>query len=654
MPSIVTFDIWDTCIARATGSPESVFRAAARAVLPDTSLDDVEKLASQRQEAERSARVGVGAGECNLGEIQTAFEKLIGAKLAGEFISAELRLERAAARPVASVRAEVAKARAAGSVVAFISDMYLPGTLLRDLLIEHGFALPSDPVFLSSEHRANKHSGSLYEVVRKALQIDGGEWVHYGDNAHSDVTVARQHGARAIEVRAADWTPAEQRVLDAKRPHAERIAAAMRAARLAADPAIPQGRAAFLAGVAAPWLVALTTRLLAMAREDGRRRICFVARDGDMPLRLARILAPDGIECRYLSGSRKAWCFPAMFDLSAACTSWLRLAPMRPDTLLTSLGFTQEERDAIVARCGFAGEARSHRRSQAELAPVWDDIARNGLESAITRRAAEARVACVEFLRAEGLFDDVPWAIADVGWSLHGQAALKRMLGDAGAPQEPHGLYFMIRSDRRPTSETGPARAWIVEDDNRDQDSVGNLLSWMSPVIEECLLTSADPSVVGYSRAGGAAAPVPAESRPAPETARHAAELRAYAAALAAEIAAATRDPEFVASLESGALDGLIHFLREPAEDDVAALHGLQHATAPGASAIDTQPLVRPYSLGDAMNLLLRRAGLRRAEPGREPYWHSGSMAVSPRLARAGMKAALAPNPWKLIGRKSS
>ncbi|HUG10153.1 MAG TPA: HAD hydrolase-like protein [Opitutaceae bacterium] len=649
--SVVTFDIWDTCIARATGSPESIFRATARALLAGGTDSEIAALAKQRDEAEDEARKNVENRECTFAEIEAALAKSVGAELAAAYVATELRIERASARPNVAIRAEVAKARAAGSLVAFISDMYLPGSFLRTLLEDHGFALPTDPVFVSCEHRANKHSGKMYEIVRRELSLEGRHWTHIGDNSGSDIVMARRSGATTIEVRASDWTAAEKRVLESARSHSERIAGAMRATRLAADPAIPPGRAAFLAGVAAPWLVALTTRMLSMAREDGRRRIYFAARDGEIPLRIARILAPEGVDCRYLPGSRKAWCLPAMFDLSPACTSWLRLAPMRPDTLLASLGFPESEREPILSRCGFDGAARSHRCSQEELAPIWADIAANGLGSAISRRAAEARVACVAFLRAEGLFDEVPWTIADVGWSLHGQAALKRMLADAGARQEPHGIYFMIRNDRRPVSETGPAHAWIVGDENQSNDSTNELLSWMSPVVEECLLTSADPSVTGYSSLGGAATPVHADSRPTPGAVRHAAELRAFAEAFAREILAEARDPEFIATLESCALEGLLHFLREPAEHEVTALRGLQHATAPGAPANDTQPLVRPYSLGDATNLVLRRAGLQRGGQNHEPYWHTGSMAVTPTIARAAMKGALAPNPLKRIFR---
>jgi hypothetical protein len=171
----------------------------------------------------------------------------------------------------------------------------------------------------------------------------------------------------------------------------------------------------------------------------------------------------------------------------------------------------------------------------------------------------------------------------------------------------------------------------------------------MSPVIEECFLTSSDSSVAGYRCENGIASAVHSESRPAPEAVRHAGELRSFAEAFAREIATDARDFEFIANLENCALDGLIHFLREPMAHEVSALRGLQHSTAPGAQANDSQPLVRPYSLGDALALILRRAGVRRSGPLHEPYWHSGSMVVSPGLARASMKAALAPNPLKRI-----
>lgn len=648
--TVHTFDIWDTCLVRATGVPATIFSAAARELLPGATAAGTDALAQKRDEAEDDARKSAPHGECTLAEIEAALANGVGAETAAAFIAAELRIEHASARPVAAMRALVQQARASGATVAFASDMYLPEAFLRGLLEEHGFARPGDRVFVSGDRRANKHSGRLFDIMRTELAAAGCEWVHYGDNLRADIEAARRKGIKAVEIRLADWTSAEKRVIASGRPQAERIAGAMRAVRLGADPATSAGRASFLAGVAAPWLVALTTRILAMAREAGIRRLYFAARDGDIPLRIARILSPDGVELRYLPGSRKAWCFPAMFDLSAACTSWLRLAPMRPDTLLGSLGFPQEERDAIASRCGLDGEARKRRLSQDRLGPIWAHISANGLERTIVERAAEAREACVAFLRAEGLFDDVPWTIADVGWSLHGQAALKRILADARAPREPQGVYFMTRRDRRPEAETGAAHAWIREEESPD----GALVAWMSPVIEECLLTSADPSVVGYGGANGAVVPVHAGSAPASETVRHAAELRAFAEAFAAEVARDVRDAGFAADLEACALDGLIRFLREPMEHELAALDGLQHATAPGAPATDTQPLVRPYSLGDALNLLLRRAGLLRAEPEREPYWHSGSMAVSAASARAAMRVALASNPFRRKAREPS
>lgn len=648
---LVSFDIWDTCLVRSTGTPRTIFRAAAAQTHPGASPERIEELVANRIAAEINARKTAKHGECTLAEIEHSLAAVLGDSEAKAMIEAETQLERASVRPVAATLTEVQRARDTGARIAFASDMYLPEAFLRELLESHGFARPGDRVFVSGDRRANKHSGRLYGLMREELDANGLEWIHLGDNPRADIAAARQHGIRAVEIRSADWTDAEKIVLGAGRPQSERIAAAMRSVRVGMDPSIPAARRDFLAGVAAPWLVAFTTRTIALARELGAQRIYFVARDGDIPNRIASILHPAGIDCRYLPGSRKAWCYPATLDLSEPSTSWLRLAPMRPDTLLASLGLNFEERGAILGRCGISPDTE-RRFSQEELQPVWAELQSGGFGDKIVTRAAAARESCLAFLRDAGLFDDVPWTLADVGWSLHGQAALGRIMESTGAKQVPKGVYFMMRHDRRPESETGPARAWIIGDDNHAPGSTSDLLGWMSPVIEECFLTSADPGVAGYAIDGNQAAPVHTSSTPTEDTIRHAAELRTSSDALAKELAADLRDTTFTEAFEESALAGLLRFLREPAEHEAEVLQGLRHATAPGASSNESQPLVRAYSLGDALGLLLRRAGLKQSRPEHGPYWHSGSMAVSPRLARAGMKAALAPNPLKrLLGR---
>lgn len=651
---VCTFDVWDTCLFRATGSPRSVFLSAAREALggDKAQAPQIEALTSERERAECLAREGAEGAECNIDEILRSLGGLVGADLAKTFIDAELRFEQSGARANVAIREEVALRRAEGAKIAFISDMYLPSGFLHDLLGKHGFALPADPVFVSGEHRTNKHSGGLFDLVKRSLPIKG-SWVHYGDNGHSDVRVAERHGAKAVEIRAADWSAAERRALTSP-VFGERIAGAMRSARLSSKSDLEGGHEAFFANIAAPWLLALTTRTIRLAREDGRRRIYFLSRDGEIPFQLARLVAPVGIECRYLMSSRKAWCFPAMTDFSEACTSWLKLAPMRPGTLLASLGFDSAEQEAIANKLGLNAKDRETCRSQPELGPLWAHLENEGLDREVIQRAAKARACFVDYLRSEGLFDGVPWAVADVGWSLHSQAALNRVLTEAGAGVDAHGLYFMIRKGRRPASETGPTKAWVTgESPGPAVDPTADLFESMSPVIEECLMTSSDPSVIGYRHVDGTPVPMHSDSVPTAAAIRHARELRTFAESFAREIAEDASNPGFIDCLGKVALDGLVEFLLHPSESEAATIQGLEHATAPGAPAGDTQPMVRPYTLVDATKLLLRRAGLQENGPDREPYWHGASMAMSPRHARAGMRVALAPNPIKRLLGKS-
>lgn len=108
----------------------------------------------------------------------------------------EIRLETTLLMPRYDVRQLYQQAVNMGKRVIAISDMYLPGTVLKSILLEKGLAI--DAVYVSCDYKARKSEGTLYDVVVEAEAIQPWEILHIGDNLQSDYEQALDKGFTAV------------------------------------------------------------------------------------------------------------------------------------------------------------------------------------------------------------------------------------------------------------------------------------------------------------------------------------------------------------------------------------------------------------------------------------------------------------------------
>lgn len=80
-----------------------------------------------------------------------------------------------------------------GKRIFIVSDMYLPGDFLENLLRGQGYD-GFEKLYVSCEHKKSKADGSLYELVKKEISAGTKKCIHVGDNVHSDVSMAGRHG----------------------------------------------------------------------------------------------------------------------------------------------------------------------------------------------------------------------------------------------------------------------------------------------------------------------------------------------------------------------------------------------------------------------------------------------------------------------------
>ncbi|MAS96512.1 MAG: hypothetical protein CMO55_25265 [Verrucomicrobiales bacterium] len=646
---LTTYDIWDTCLTRAVIDPKHLFMEAASRLTGRKVYEDpaVIELASRRRQAEMSARTKAPSGECTFKEIETELAQLVGNDTARSFAELELQMEQEYVRPVESMRSSVKETRSHGGQIAFISDMYLPASFLQALLIQHGFSEGGDLVFVSSEWRANKRSGRLYDLVRQELGVNTKDWKHIGDKAGADYQVPKRKGISSKHFAEAIHTPAEYNAIECSAASARdgsHLAGGMRATRLGLP--ISTDRAGLLANVVAPWICALAAQMVKLAEKHNLKRLYFLSRDGEILMRVAQRIAPSTLECRYLYSSRRAWCFPGMLADDKASRRWLETFAVSPKSILNSLEFQEDETGKILDELGLSEEESLQRADPMERAFVWDHLRTTGRMEQVLERAKRSREACLAYLKQEGLFDTTDWAVCDVGWVLNGQAALTRLLRTQDPQAVARGLYFMVNRRRPPLSETGPFHSWLLDEALPcGSGAMTETLTWMSGLIEEFFLSSSEQSVRGYTsdEASQQSEPIFTRNTIDQTTKRHAQELRNAVDFLTEEWAARLREPGFVQQLSQYSLTELLRFLRKPTKEEAAVVASLSHSSETTNAREHEQKLARAWHIGDTFQILARRFRLIDARRVKEPLWAAGCDSLTTPFNRCVRRIALQP-----------
>lgn len=183
---VVSFDIFDTLIFRPFSEPTDLFFfLGERLVRPD--------FKGLRREVEGRARFACykanGHYEVTLREIWEEMERQTGWPVEAG-MQAELALEKqfCYANPfMLEVWRELVKH---GKRIVIVSDMYLPGRVLEEILTANGYT-GFEKLYVSCEYRKSKSVGDLFDAVRREFP---GTAVHVGDNPYGDVTMAKKHG----------------------------------------------------------------------------------------------------------------------------------------------------------------------------------------------------------------------------------------------------------------------------------------------------------------------------------------------------------------------------------------------------------------------------------------------------------------------------
>ena len=204
LPTLYSFDIFDTLIARKVLQPRGVFYAVQDKICRSHEGFPEEfrmEYVAVRMQAEANVRERLYK---SVGHFEISFDDIF-ARLAEIYPLPRESLEllkqweiEAELENVIPVDDKVAFAEQLirdGEQVVLISDMYLPKEVIQSMLRKISPMLAEIPLFLSSDRKVQKTTQLLYlDVYRYFTPYRFKEWHHYGDNKLADGDKAKAMG----------------------------------------------------------------------------------------------------------------------------------------------------------------------------------------------------------------------------------------------------------------------------------------------------------------------------------------------------------------------------------------------------------------------------------------------------------------------------
>ena len=179
----ISFDVFDTLVLRKVSCPSEVFYYIERVYLANTKYSKID-FPTLRIEAEKRAVAKYEKSqEISLEEIYN--EMCFLSEDDRDYLKKlEIQAEIELAYTNDAFKELYEYALNHNKNVFFISDMYLPQEVIKQILVKCGYC--EGNVIVSSKYRVTKKSGLLFKIVKEQYNLDDKTWLHIGDSIISD------------------------------------------------------------------------------------------------------------------------------------------------------------------------------------------------------------------------------------------------------------------------------------------------------------------------------------------------------------------------------------------------------------------------------------------------------------------------------------
>jgi FMN phosphatase YigB (HAD superfamily) len=517
---LITVDVFGTLLqrkgdehaARSEGAFHAIAVARVRGL--ESQLDPI----TLRQEIEtRIGRSLILRGldpEFSLKDIYRETLTLLGGRDSVDEVAlslAEWEVDRefAYTQPVPSMMEFVKDQSRQGRRVVAVSDTRYSKTQLASLFARHEITGIAD-IYSSADFAASKFSGHLFDIVTSREGVRARDTLHIGDNLLTDALSPSQRGIAIRPVR---------------RP---KVALLPRAS----GKEVGNDRDfAFDIGLnrLGPVLVAFTRLLLDLSRREGVEQLHFVARDGELLLRVARELTRDEPDryprLNYLHLSRRAM----------ACSSeHLRSLHKDAEGAQSIISSLKEIRSLGTAVQDFQNyynipqemiSRNSHRLGLArgDVSDLRTLLTDSSTATELSEAVKPMRDRLRDYLLQEGVLSDSS-ALVDIGWRGTLQTILQRECRQWGRPV-PGGFYFGLWNE---AGREFPEHAWGLISDQRRGRGPLESSAWHAAFLLEAVCRANHGMVVGFTaEEDGRIVPVHIEKGATRDAERNSVELQA-------------------------------------------------------------------------------------------------------------------------------
>lgn len=296
----VSFDIFDTLIKRLVKQPKDVFFIVQdKFISIYGKTTSIKNFATKRIEAERHVRLEKKT-EVTLNEIYDCLKEKYDCIICEQYKSIEIETEKRVCIASHNLKEIFAYCLKEGKKIFITSDMYLPKSVIEDILIENGFS-GYNQIYLSCDKNKTKCSGLLFDELLKQENLVPREVLHIGDNLKSDYIIPRKKGINALHIRPSFKTKLLQ-ILGTHSNYDNSLYSFVKNTNLYTDIFSKVGYCEF-----GPLLYGFISWIIQNAKEKKHENIFFLSRDGFLMQKVyEQIKTKDSPSSSYFFASRRA------------------------------------------------------------------------------------------------------------------------------------------------------------------------------------------------------------------------------------------------------------------------------------------------------------------------------------------------------------
>lgn len=433
--TVYSFDLFDTVLSRKTGTPKGIFCIMRELLTKQAQLEKkwIETFYDLRIQAEKTARENAAGEEISLMEIYQTMKENHPEIPAETLAELEMETEQTYSFGIRETVNTIHFLLDLGKRVVFISDMYLPLPLIREML--HGISprLSGLPVYLSSEEGVMKQTGNLFRHVLEKENLAPEELLHTGDNLWADQQVPEGLGIRThAYTGSALLAPEKLMLLREDSLYAQLMCGASRFTRLTAHDSSDIYRTGTT--FSGPLFYTCVRPVLARAAGMKNTKIQFMARDGNVLKIVAdEILSvhPLPVRTGYLHTSRETLFLPAIREVSEHMFQSLRNRLFFDSqetlrSLFRKLSLPEQAMREIADKTGIRTDQKLQKRQQEKL---LRQLSRSRYGADIQTICRKKRLLLLEYLKENDFFHSAN-LLFDIGWSGESLKAFREILHD--------------------------------------------------------------------------------------------------------------------------------------------------------------------------------------------------------------------------------